>query len=130
MKKFISISLLSVFCVYSFTFKTHYCYYADTHERYHGDCQKHIKEAAEKGELADQNIFPAYYYCLDILRNAQFSETKFVSVKSPFSGLIFSPSVTEIIVPVFTVYHLLPPEPKCRSAPIISAHSLRAPPIC
>lgn len=25
---------------------------------------------------------------------------------------------------------LFPPEPKCRSAPIISAHSLRAPPFC
>lgn len=129
MRKIASIFLLLLFGGYSFTFKTHYCFYHETHQRYHGDCEKHIKETEAKGGLADQNIFPAYYYCVDFLKNAQVQETKIISVKSPFNGLAVTPPVLEIPTPVFSVYHLPQPEPKCRSATIISVHTLRGPPL-
>jgi len=56
-------------------------------------------------------------------------EAKIISVKSPISDLIFTTSIAEIIIPVFSVYHLPQPEPKCRSATIISVHTLRGPPL-
>lgn len=128
MKKITSILLLLLFGVYSFTFKTHYCFYP-TGERFHGDCQEHIHEAETKGELGSTNLFPQKYFCEDIVKNTQVQETKIVSVKSPISDLIFIPPVAEIIAPVFSVYHLPQPEPKCRSATIISVHTLRGPPL-
>ncbi len=127
MKKITSIFLLILFGIYSFTFKTHYCFYPNG-ERFHGDCQEHIHEAEAKGSLGKATFFPQEYYCNDIVKNAQVFETKIITVKSPFNGLIVTPPVVEIIAPVFTAYYLPSPEPNCRSATIFSVNTLRGPP--
>jgi hypothetical protein len=97
--------------------------------RYHGDCQKHIKETQKKGAFADHNIFPAYYYCLDILKNAQFTEAKIIPAKNYSSCCWFIQPVLEIRVPDFSFIDWNIPEIRCRSATLILSSPLRAPPI-
>ncbi|MBI2968740.1 MAG: hypothetical protein HYY40_13145 [Bacteroidetes bacterium] len=130
MKRISSILFLFLAFGYAFTLKTHYCYYNETHERYHGDCLAHIKEAKKKNALADENIFPARYYCLDILKNAQVQPSEFVSVENISYVAILLPPVTIIPEPDFSFVSLLIPETRCRSATLLLFYSLRAPPFC
>ena len=129
MKKTCSIFFLFLFCVYAFTFKTHYCYYADTGERFHGDCGLKIKEAAAKGDLAHANFFQKHYLCHDILKNTTSQQTKFISLKNPSAdSFAFNPT-TGISIPRQQIVDRVIPEFHCRSATLLLSDSLRAPPI-
>lgn len=130
MKRVSSISLLILFCVYSFTFKTHYCFYADTHERFHGDCEHEIKEAEKKGELAHSNFFPKHYVCNDIVKNAQPNQTKILPIKNYSSNVLIIPTVVEIPLPDFSFLDWNIPETHCRSATLLLSNSIHAPPFC
>lgn len=66
MKKFFAIFQLICFCVYSFTYKTHYCYHLDSGERFHGDCQWERKALGFDKSEAQTHILPLRYYCLDV----------------------------------------------------------------
>lgn len=130
MQRASSILLLILFCVYSFTFKTHYCYYAGTNTRFHGDCEHEIKEAASKGELAHTNFFPKHYFCKDIVKNAIPEQSKVAVIKN-FTSDIFALSFPGgIIVPHFSFLEWNIPEVRCRSATLSLSNSLRAPPSC
>jgi hypothetical protein len=128
-KRATSIFLLFVFCVYSFTYKTHYCYYADSGKRFHGDCEAEQKEAAAKGELKDTNLFPKHYICYDFLKDAQSEQTKIITAKN-FSAdaFILQPTI-EISIQQPKVVEWLIPEFHCRSATLRFPKSLRAPPV-
>ncbi len=131
MKKVSSIFLLIIFCVYTFTFKTHYCYYADTGKRFHGDCEHEIKESAAKGELFHTNFFPKHYICQDILKNALPDQTKIITVKNPFANaFIFQPVLEISILQSRNCGNWIIPEFHCRSATLFLSNSLRAPPSC
>ena len=130
MQRASAIFLLILFCVYSFTFKTHYCYHIDTGKRFHGDCEKEIKEAAAKGELAHANFFPKHYLCQDIVKNAQVQETKAIIVKNSLTDAFTFPPTVEIPIPQIQIIDCLIPEAQCRSAPPLLFPSLRAPPFC
>ena len=130
MKRISAIFLLILFCVYAFTFKTHYCYYADSGERFHGDCEHEVKEAEAKGELAHANFFPKHYFCQDILKNATAQEYKIITVKNPSADTFTFPPVIEISIPHQQIVDWLIPEVKCRSATLLLYNSLRAPPFC
>ena len=121
--------MLIVFCVYTFTFKTHYCYYEDTGKRFHGDCEWEIKEAAKKGGLAQANFFPKRYFCHDLVKNAVVQETKVITVKSPRAdAFAFQPAIE--ITPQQPIAYRLIPEVQCRSGPPLPCNLLRAPPFC
>ncbi|MDE2026241.1 MAG: hypothetical protein KGJ07_07140, partial [Patescibacteria group bacterium] len=111
MKKILSIVLLVAFCMYSFTFRSHYCYYAGTSKRFHGDCQWEIKQAAKKGELTKANFFPERYECFDIVKNVQTEVTKTLIVKNLSSDIQFVPINLKVPIPNFARLSWNIPEP-------------------
>lgn len=137
--------------MYLFTSQTHYCYYQDTHveshasldhhgniqycsdhesnTRFHGDCQWHLKEAAKKGELADQNLFPTHYYCVDIVKNAQVEETKDQIIKTNQKDLLHPAQAVQIADKLYAQAFFPLPEVNCRSGPRVPIPSLRGPPL-
>ena len=129
MKRLQSIFLLFVFGIYAFTFKTHYCYYADSGERFHGDCEHEAKEAEAKGKLARANFFPKQYFCKDILKNATIQEHKIITVKNPSADTFTFPPVIEFSIPQQQNVDWNIPEFHCRSATLLLSNSLRAPPL-
>lgn len=59
-----------------------------------------------------------------------FQQTRNEQIKPVVQTLVFVAVTLELIqVPYTEQPHLLPPEPRCRSIPIISSNSLRGPPI-
>ncbi len=131
MKKVSAIFLLIIFCAFSFTFKTHYCYYANTGKRFHGDCEQKIKEAAAKGDIFHNNLFPTHYICQDILKDALPKQTKIITVKNPFvSAFIFQP-VLEISIPSRDFgMEWNTPEFHCRGVPLNLTNATRGSPCC
>jgi hypothetical protein len=130
MKRKGSIFILLVFCFYSFVFKTHYCYYADTDIRFHGDCNHEIKDAAAKGELAKTNFFPKHYVCDDYYKDANPSISKLIIVKNSIDGDAFVPHIIQNEIKGPITVHWLIPDIKNRAGPILIPNSLRGPPIC
>ena len=130
MKRISALFLLILFCVYAFSFKTHYCYYAHSGERFHGDCKHEIKVAAAKGGLAHANFFQNHYICHDILKNATAQEHKIITIKNPSADTFTFPPVIEIPIPQQQIIDWLIPEFHCRSATLLLTNSLRAPPFC
>lgn len=88
-----------------------------------------MKEAASKGELGHANIFPAYYYCHDLVKTAQPQEVKATTVKIAFHDLFILTESTFSFIPQSTIIDWLIPEECCRSAPTISHSFLRGPPL-
>lgn len=149
MKKTFSILLLAIFGIYAFTFKTHYCYHGAAHEsthewydhdgnlqycyghktneRYHGDC--HWLVNSVKGNLGNKNLFPSYYYCIDILKNASFRESKIIPLHNFSSVLFLSPPDLEIPLPDFSFLDWKIPDIRCRGGPPPLSISPRAPPL-
>ncbi len=128
MKRLNPIFLLIIFCVYSFTFKTHYCFHIDSGERFHGDCEWEIKAAEGKGESSHANIFPKRYVCNDLVKTAHLQDIKATTVKSSFSDLFILPPTTQVSIARSLVVDWLIPEPRSRSATIVSSYLLRGPP--
>lgn len=129
MKKASAIFLLILLCVYSFTFKTHYCYHIDTGERFHGDCEADIKEAAAQGGLAHTKFFPKQYICFDFVKNAQIEQTKIFAFKNSLTDEFIFPPTIEILIPQIERVDWLLPEVHCRSGTLILSLSLRGPPL-
>ncbi len=121
--------LLGLFCLYTFTIKTHYCYHHDSHERFHGDCQEYIKEAMAEGGEHDSYLFPPHYYCIDIFKDAQFHKTQVTIVDPPVSDAFILPLCLGIISFYDDLeYHPLL-EIQCRGGPPLSTLFLRGPPL-
>lgn len=130
MNRISKIALLITFCVYSFISKTHYCYYVDTSERFHGDCNHEIKEAAEKGELAATNFFPQHYECYDYFKDAKPNLSKPIIVKIGFDNIFIVPVTIQNTIPQFQILEWIIPEINCRSATLLYSNLLRGPPTC
>ncbi|HEX7413876.1 MAG TPA: hypothetical protein VF411_07495 [Bacteroidia bacterium] len=131
MKKVSALFLLLLFCVYSFTFKTHYCgYTANTpHKHAHPDCEHQIKEAAARGDLAHANFFNKHYCCQDIVKNAQVQQTKTISAKNPLANAFTLAYCIETSILQSQFIYWLVPEACSRSETICFFNSLRAPPL-
>ncbi len=129
MKKTSSILILIAFCVYSFVFKTHYCYYTDTDIRFHGDCEHEIKDAAARGDLAKTNLFPKHYVCYDYFKDAKPNLSKLIVVKNTFDNIfIIFVSIHDLARRIQTVDWLIP-EIKSRGGPPLISNSFRGPPL-
>lgn len=129
MKRVGSFFLLLLFGVYLFTYKTHYCYFTGTAERYHGDCNHEAIEAAALGRLAETNLFQKRYTCLDMHRGAQFYETKIPVVKNPAPDIHAFPATIKLSSGQCEVIDWIIPEVRCRSVPVAAVPPLRAPPM-
>lgn len=130
LKRITSILLFFIFCVYTFTFKTHYCYYADTGKRFHGDCHEHLH-----GLKADKNsnealVFGVKYSCIDIQKEFQYKQTessyKFPSFEIELPGIYTAKTVATF----YPNHNWNIKEIPIRAGPNISSNSLRAPPSC
>jgi hypothetical protein len=129
MKKVVALFLLLIFCVYTFTFKTHYCYHADNGTRFHGDCQQDKKDAAKKCTLGSTNFFPLHYICYDFAKNEISQKEKAIVFKAFLSYIFHLPFQVTITQPQQVVGNWVAPKFQCRGVPLIIPHSLRGPPI-
>lgn len=123
MRKLESILLIFIFGVYSFTFKTHYCFYPSG-ERFHGDCQAHIKNSAK------ENLNPNLYVCYDFLKNIQTTKHNNSFVKISSQKVFADENNFQNVKPNFVSDFFILPEVHCRSGTLILFGSLRAPPFC
>ncbi len=130
MKRVSPLFLLTIFCFCSFTFKTHYCYYADSGERFHGDCGHEIFETAATGQPGKSNFSQKHYICHDINKNVSAQEHNIITVKNPLAEAFTFPPIVEITFPQQVIVDWLIPEIHCRSATLLLSNSLRAPPFC
>ncbi|HEX9509474.1 MAG TPA: hypothetical protein VF939_03260 [Puia sp.] len=126
MKKLLTILLLFAFGVYSFTYKTHYCYYADGH-RFHGDCQKEIRQAKEKLGNCIALLLPKHYICQDIQMDKQFHQRDY-SFKNFSDTCYILPVTFELQVTVSLPGNYAIPVFSCRGGPPLGSSLLRGPP--
>ncbi|MBI3503098.1 MAG: hypothetical protein HY063_15030 [Bacteroidetes bacterium] len=123
MRAFKSILLIFVFGVYSFTFKTHYCFYPSG-ERFHGDCQAHIKKSSGR------NLYPNHYICYDFLKNAQTTKSDNSFIKISSQKVFIAENNFQNVKPIYISDFFVLPEFNCRGGPPLTFISLRAPPFC
>jgi len=64
LKRSASILFFVIFCVYSFTFKTHYCYNQDG-SRFHGDCTEYLQKV-EHSNLHSATFQPQEFECHNV----------------------------------------------------------------
>lgn len=90
-------------------------------------CELHRQAAQEGG----QHILPPMH-CKHISPGIDnYQTTEKFQIKPTFQTLVFAAVLFEIIkVDYPEPPFIIPPEPNCRSAPVLSVHSLRAPPFC
>lgn len=129
MKQTGSILFLFVFCLYSFVFKTHYCYYINTDVRFHGDCNHEILSAKEKGSYADINFFPNHYHCDDYYKDARPAPAKAFTVKC-FTDIVAVIN-TNLSTSFYhdTIIDWIFPEIQTRGAPSLLPNCFRGPPL-
>ncbi len=129
MKKAGSIILLSLFCVYSFTSKTHYCYYTDTCKRFHGDCGKFERAAKKTNGASNTFLYEHKYDCHNIELNKQYQHSDF-SIKSFSDCTFILPEIPELPLIIFSSQKQVIPLFSCRGGPPLVSFLLRGPPSC
>lgn len=149
MKRILAIVQILLFALYVFTFKTHYCYYSTPHEnvhqwydhdgnlqyceshdindRYHGNCHWWMDNAENMG-LANKNLFPSEYYCLDITKT-DFSKTKITAPPKPLSNHAAILSQSEILFSETISYYKPQRNVHCRAGPSLLITVIRGPPL-
>jgi hypothetical protein len=129
LKKRNSILLLLIFCVYSFTFKTHYCYYADTGKRFHGDCGEFERAAEKKNSDPNASFHKQKYNCYNVELNKQYQQQDF-SIKSFSDFTLILPQMPELPIIIFSSQKQGIPLFSCRGGPPLVSFILRGPPSC
>lgn len=125
MNRFTGIVLIWILGFYTFTQKTHYCYYSNG-ERYHGNC------GAGRPRIVRRNFLVIYadlYNCVDIYKDG-------LQFKQDHTTFNF---YTYFAVPPNFQYNNNPQAPiikswgfrifLCRGGPPLTAESLRGPPV-
>lgn len=128
LKRLLAILLLAVFGLYSFTFKTHYCYHLDG-SRFHGDCRAEMKAAEQRWGTSQALLHDRHYVCYDISLEKQYKYPDY-TIKSMQDHFFILPPALGLLpllpLPVKVVSRLFA---SCDGPPVL-AQSLRGPPSC
>lgn len=129
MKRTSAILILLAFCFYSFTLKTHYCFYIETDTRFHGDCEHEIKDAAAKGMPGGAIILPGHYVCYDFLKDAKPDLPKLIVVKTGSDLAVVPIKIQKLITKPSLVGWLVPEINSRGGPPLLLFNSFRGPPL-
>ena len=130
LKRFSSILLLFIFCVYSFNFKTHYCYYADTDKRFHGDCHEHLNGLKVDKNSSKAIVTDAKYSCIDIHKDFQYKQTESTYKFASFEIDLLHIFNVKTVINLYPSFHWNIKEIPIRAGPDICSNALRGPPFC
>jgi hypothetical protein len=121
-----SIFLISIFCIYSFTFKSHYCYHYDG-TRFHGDCEAYKQKTETNLNKSTAFLYEQKYVCYNAQLNKQyqrqncnyksFNDFVFTLASQSEFQTIINPSKKKRIALFF-----------CRGGPPLIERLLRSPP--
>lgn len=111
--------------MYSFTFKTHYCYQLDG-SRFHGDCTKHIQNA-EQSSLHSVTVESQEFDCHIVQLEKQYQQAHYFNNFGACEFIIPTTVYFPLIVVVSDRQNI--PMFSCRGGPPLQTLSLRGPPV-
>jgi len=125
-RKPLSILLLVVFGLSSFTFKTHYCYHFDG-SRFHGDCGANIRETLKHEGSSRPRLHERHYICFDIQFDKQYKQPDY-TFKNFQDHYFILPAIEVLPFPVALPARQVIPAFSCRGGPPLPTGTLRGPP--
>jgi hypothetical protein len=123
--KLASILFLLIFGVYSFTFKTHYCYNKDG-SRFHGNCKIHATNA-HLASLLSTTFQPQEFECHNVQLEKQYQQANYYNNFE--TGVFILPATIKLPLVVAMSESLAIPMFSCRGGPPSPTLSLRGPPL-
>ena len=111
--------------MYSFTFKSHYCYNQDG-SRFHGDCTKHVQNA-DQSNLHSVTVESQEFDCHIVQLEKQYQQSHFFSHVD--AGVFIIPTTVQLPLIVVVSDRQAIPMFSCRGGPPLQILSLRGPPL-
>lgn len=111
--------------MYSFTFKTHYCYNKDG-SRFHGHCSGYLHHEDPSG-LKKNTFQPQEFSCHIVQLEKQYQHPHFYN--DPGVGVFILPPVLQLPLIIAAADKQAVPVFACRGGPPLPTLSLRGPPL-